>query len=412
MNLESDWEPQEPPRDFAERVVAAAAREVRARRAKRIAIAAGGACALAAAATLAIVALPDAPPSRGDVRAERRVEVPIGDRAVAVLEPGAHVTWYGNVVEQHGGDVFYRVNPGGAFEVRTPSATAAVLGTCFRITISKENAMKRRDVGAGALGALAAAVVVVGVYEGKVQVSHGKQAVTVGAGERVVADGTSVRPERATLPAIAAAPRDKPRSSDDLRERLRQLEDERTQLEQELAAAYETAEAAGKHPYDLSPEDWAQLAKEGAFKYQMPCHRKGGFRPSPEQLAKLGLAPKDADVIQTAYRNANERFGKEMTALCNEAFGATKRDISECITSLFTNMYKEGQARDTFTHAAEIRAGVKQAPADAQASLRMLLVFSGSMQGFEQELAQTYGADEAHRIAYSDALCYQAQTLR
>jgi hypothetical protein len=411
MNLESEWEPQEPPRDFAERVVAAATRETRARRVRRIAIAGGAVAVLAAAAVLAVVVLPDRPPSRGDVRAERRIEVPIGDRAVAVLEPGAHVSWYGDVVEQHGGDVFYRVNPGGAFEVRTQAATAAVLGTCFRITIdSKENVMKRRDVGAGAIGALAAAVVVVGVYEGKVQVSHGKEAVTVGAGERAVADGTGVRADRARpAVAVAPAPRETPRSSDELRERLKQLEAERVQLEQELTTAYD---AVGKHPYDLAPEDWAQLAKEGAFKYQMPCFRKGGFRPTDEQLGKLGLQAKDADVIQTAYRNANERFGKDMLAICAAAFGPATSDISDCITKLFTNLYKEGQARTTFTQAAEIRGGAKQAPADASAALRMLLVMSGSMQGFEAELAQTYGADEAHRIAYSDELCYQAQTLR
>jgi hypothetical protein len=34
------------------------------------------------------------------------------------------------------------------------------------------------------------------------------------------------------------------------------------------------------------------------------------------------------------------------------------------------------------------------------------------MKGFETELTQTFGADEAHRIAYADDLCFTANTMR
>ena len=42
----------------------------------------------------------------------------------------------------------------------------------------------------------------------------------------------------------------------------------------------------------------------------------------------------------------------------------------------------------------------------------MLLEFTGAMPPFEAELAQRFGAEEAHRIAYSDELCFQANTLQ
>lgn len=403
---DADWEAQEPPPEFVERVVAAAMRERRGARRWRYAIAGVG--AVAAAAALVLV-LRGSASSTGDVTATQRIEVSLGARGVAVLEAGAHVAWRGDVVEQDRGDVFYRVERGATFEVHTPAGTAAVLGTCFRIVIdAKESAMNRKVLAAGAVGV--AAVVGVIVYEGRVAVTSGKDRVTVAAGEQAVADGNGVRTARVAAPVPATARGDEPaaaaRTAAELRDRLAALEKEKSALEQELASAYESG---GKSPYDLSAEDWAKLAADGSIKYQIPCFREGGFRPTPEQLAHLGLAPADADAIQAAYHHANQRFGTAMRQLCA---ASESQDISACISKLFTSMYASGDAHDVLTQVAEIRAGKRPVPKDASPAVAMLLEFTGAMPPFEAELAQRFGADEAHRIAYSDELCFQANTLQ
>jgi len=407
------WEAQEPPSDFAERVTATAVREQRVATRRRLAVAVGG-IALAAAAAIALVVVGRPTPAHGEATAgERRVEVALGTRGVAVLEPGAHIVWHGDTVEQDRGDVFYRVEPGATFSVHTPLASARVLGTCFRVSYeTKESLMKRRDFGAGALGAVAATLVVIGVYEGKVAVSHGSEAVTVGAGESAVADAKGVRPARPGAP-VAAAAATNPKDEAALRQRLAALEQEKATLEHELSAAND---AVGKSPYDLSADDWAKLAEQGAFKYQLPCFREGGFRPSAEQLAHLGLAAKDADAIQAAYRSSNQRFVTTMRTICaTPGQKPDDVDMGTCMQSLFQGLYGQGSegARTTFTGIAEIRAGKRPEPPAAQLSpqQKMLMFFSGELKNFEGELAKTFGAEDAHRIAFADDLCFDANTL-
>jgi FecR protein len=407
--LREDWDVDEPSPDFAGRVVAAAMREPRTRSIPRYATAVGVAVAIAAVALLFVWPRSRRVPAQGDVTAVERIEVPIGDRGVAVLEPGARLRWQGDHVEQERGEVFYRVERGATFTVHTPSAEAQVLGTCFRISIEQESEMKRRDVATGAVGAAMAAVVVVGVYEGKVRVSHAEQSVTVRAGESAVADGTGVRAANTVAVAKTADPNaGSPRTEEELCARLAEVGREKALLESELTAAND---AVGKRAYDLTPEDWAKLAERGEFKYQYPCFQKGGFRPSEAQLQNLGLPPQAAETIQQAYVNSNTRFAADMKPICKELMGIDA-DLSSCIPKLFQAIYSgPNGAKATFKQVAEIRAG-KRPEADATTpEMKMLLVFSGGMAPFEAELAKVLGADEAHRIAYSDDLCFQAQSL-
>jgi hypothetical protein len=407
--LEAEWEVDEPAPEFAGRVVSAALRDTRPRPLRRYVI--GAALAAIAATTLFVLWRRGNAPTHGDVTAVERMEVSIGDRAVAVLEPGAHLRWQGDRVEQASGDVFYRVERGATFTVITPTADARVLGTCFRISIQQETDMKRRDIAAGALGAVAAAVVVIGVYEGVVRVSHAEQAVTLRAGESATADRTGVR-----AGTIAAKPVEvasgSARSETELRARLAELEKEKALLDSELTAAYD---AVGKDPYDLSADDWAKLAEKGEFKYQYPCFQKGGFRPTETQLQKLGLPADAADTIQKAYASSNQRFFDGMKPICTELIGkpTTDSEMSGCIQKLFETIYRGGpsSSKPVFKQVAEIRAG-KRDPSEANTpEMKMLLVFSGGMGPFEADLAKAFGAEEAHRLAYSDDLCFQAQSL-
>lgn len=119
-----------------------------------------------------------------DQVAYQRTSWSIGDRAVAVAEPGSQLSWNIDVqgaalVRQTSGEVFFRINPGGIFEVETPVGSVRALGTCFRVEIKKMKLNKEWLKGS-ALGAGFATVAFVTVYEGRVALSNGQE---LGAGE-------------------------------------------------------------------------------------------------------------------------------------------------------------------------------------------------------------------------------------
>jgi hypothetical protein len=177
----SDWEAQQPTEGFADRVVRLAVAEpVPAERRRWGRIFAGLLLAAALGAVIAFGAVRRGAAAHGDAAGVARQEVRVGTRAVAVLEPGAHVAWDGDVVTQDRGDVFWRVEPGARFVVRTPAGEVAVKGTCFRVKVI---------AGAG----IAAAAMAVVVYEGKVGVSHAGAQVDVVAGESAETDDRGVR---------------------------------------------------------------------------------------------------------------------------------------------------------------------------------------------------------------------------
>ncbi len=429
-DLEDDWVAQEPTPGFSERVVAAAMREGNAAspspparpRLGRVGLGLAAAAVAAAAIALVVVTRDERVVTAGDVTANERIEVAIGGRAVAVLEAGARVSWTGTRVEQHRGDVFYRVEPGSTFTVHTPTADAAVLGTCFRIRIDdQETVMNRRDLGASAVGAVAATLVVIGVYEGRVQVTGADRPVMVRAGQSAVAtreavrvdDGTGTTTVRTSMDDVARLKR----SAKELEQRLQDLEAEKAALELELSATGTSAPA--KHPFDLSKEDWAKLAEQGAFKYRLPCYRTTGNRPTEAQLDKLGLDAKAGDDIAAAYERVNARVGTKLLSVCARAgFPADPRDgksIGTCIGKMFASLYTNGagNARDVFRQVGEIRAGKRVEPVGDQIdpALDMLLFFTTVSGLLEQDLATTFGPDEAHRLIYSDELCFLAQQL-
>jgi FecR protein len=131
------WPAALPTPGFASRVaVRAVAERATRRRVRR----AAGAGVLAVAAALVAVYVPFGAPSAGEVDATQRRSVAIGTRGVAVLEPGAHVSWHGEEVKQDRGEVFYRIEPGGGFSVETPVGSIVVRGTCFRVRLDDDGA--------------------------------------------------------------------------------------------------------------------------------------------------------------------------------------------------------------------------------------------------------------------------------
>ena len=382
------WDAEEPPKGFADRVVGAA-RRAEAEKARPRAARVFAGLLLAATLVIAVVVMSNLrrAHAHGEVTADARREVRVGTRALAVLEKGAHVKWDGDAVEQAGGDVFWRVEPGARFVVHTPAADVAVKGTCFRVDVrSEEDEMNRRDAMSGAVGAVLAATAFVGVYEGKVAVSHAGQSVDLTAGQSVEAGpggvrrvgGGPVEGERADPAAASGTEGEKALTvananlADNVRSyrrKLEAIEAEKKKLEKELAETQAKLADGGlpKSEYELSAQDWKELAKEGEVRMRVPCGGpKGDYSPTPGDVNKLGLAPEDGPILQAAYQKSHARTWGTIQPLCSQALGGA--DVThigqQACVSILMNLASEkspGGYDDDVREVAEIMAGTRPA---------------------------------------------------
>lgn len=454
------WEPQEPPRDFAERVLARVRDEEKPEaartttdavpasvvtpqraRARRWGLGAGVAGALALAAALALKIGVGAP-AHGEAIAKDRIEVAVGDRAKAVLEPGAEIKWNGDDVVQAHGDVFYRVEPGARFRVHTPAGDVEVKGTCFAVKVrgeSKDEAvdMEKRDVKSGVIGAALSALAFVAVYEGKVAVSHASGRQDLGAGESAqvgaggvtksatLGDGQKVFDAKVEEQASASTADDANKNLvaqvGEYRQRLEMIAAQKAELEQKLKKSEEKLASTGdgaaprnRSEYDLDSNDWAELAKSGQIKYRMPCLRTDGWDFPADRLNKLGLAPQDGATLKDAYTRSYQRVWKEIRPLCIKALEAPPEIVDKigpdsCVHLIYDLELKKNTeaTQEAHTQVAEVRAGLRpEPPADKQhVVMKMMLLLTGSNGNFEADLAKSFGPEEAHRLAYSDDMC-------
>jgi hypothetical protein len=151
--------------------------------------------AAALAAVLAAVSLYLRPapldPREGSIEASARTPVLIGERGVAIAEPGTVLRWSVGEdgaarLEQPEGIVFYHVGPGGPFVVETPAGEISVRGTSFRVEVSGMKPSKDTAAG-GAVGAALTAVVFLTVYEGKVLFANEQGSLELAAGDQASA---------------------------------------------------------------------------------------------------------------------------------------------------------------------------------------------------------------------------------
>jgi hypothetical protein len=446
---DSAWPHEEPSADFADRVMARIEGENGAKRVPVAPVAsrlrsrwvrpAAATFALAAAAAILFALRPTAP-SQGEARAETRREIAVGTRAVAVAEPGAHLTWRGDDVTQDEGDIFYRVERGERFVVHTPAGDVAVLGTCFRVRVGtngnatgneESTDMNARDVKVGLVGAASALLATVVVYEGKVAVSHAGQptsaasatqltagqsarldasGVHVGAGAKDGGEGASATGDESLLAANANLSQ----AIGEYNRRLNAITAEKVTLQQKLTSAQEQLAAAGndasaplKDPFDLSTDDWKQLAAKGLVRVRMPCIAKDPWSPSAAELQKMGLAPSDGPAVHEAYVKANQRVWADVRPLCAAALGgdtqvADRLGVNVCMNVVQDTPGVEGTAR----RVAEMRAGLRPLPGagdTVDGPTQMLLDMTHEQQLFEADLASSFGPEEAHRLLYGDS---------
>jgi len=291
--------------------------------------------------------------------------------------------------------------------------------------------MKSRDLASAAGGAALAAVVVVTVYEGKkrlVRENHGTvleagqsgrpdargdQAIeesALGAAEHALqAHGgeTVATPTRMLARSIDASGgslrklEDLEREKQDLRAQLRLLEEELSRQ----------APARTRSEWDLDQNDWKELAEEGHVKFMIPCLMAGGDSWKgwpPSELDKLGLSPEDGQTVADAYRRSNERIWAVVRPLCLEAVGS--EEVLNALGGPGCVQAINKQARSANAEAAraarqlvaDVRAGLRPEPSDRPQHpvFESLMAVTGEMQRFEADLAESFGPEEAKRLAW------------
>jgi hypothetical protein len=327
--------------------------------------------------------------------------------------------------------------------VHTPAGDVEVKGTCFTVKVVD---MQKRDMKSGAIGAALSALAFVAVYEGKVAVSHAGQRADLGAGESAQTgpDGVAKRgagegakafeaklaeAQAESDPTAAANQTLVPQASES-KKRLEATAGQKPALEKQLATTEKQLEAAreggavgpAKHDFDLSADDWKELAKNGTVKARIPCFREDQWNVSPEKMNKLGLAPEDNATIKAAYKHSTDRMWAKIKPLCAQALGSA--EAAEKIgpsTCQFLILDIEEGRNDTAPKVAmkmvgEVRGGVRPPPGPNEHVSPVYSMFMAVTEGihdFEQHLAQSLGPEDAHRLAYTDdGLCMGSSQWR
>lgn len=365
-------------------------------------------------------------PVRGVAKADARMEQALGERAVAVMEPGAALSWDiegggDALVEQPAGAVFYRVEPGGAFVVKVPSGEVRVRGTCFSVEV--EMGKVGAVLGSGAVGAAVAALVTVTVYEGRVEVARGADVRMVEPGQEArLAEGVTIRGREAPVTEVVApetepgrktaAPeantRGKPTTPDvpdvvALRAENKAMKARMGLLEAKAKELDLMRE--GTRAYGLSQKQLDLMAEQCELRWDtVPLRASGAPELRPSDLALLDVSPAEERAINTAIAAEHDRVvstlrlayveltGDDMAnvmaiapeALLSEIMDKTTRPE---VTRLFGLL-----SRERAEHAAEVPAEqlAKLGPAE-----RVLRVLTTSGDRIEAALAKVIGPEQA-----------------
>ena len=424
----------EPPPDFASRVLAGKQVDKLsrplpvARRGTRLAI---GALAIGAAVIVSLTLRIARSPSSGiDLAASgarsasTRESIALGDRGVAVAEGGADLAWRvgaGGVteVEQRAGSVFYRVEKGGRFVVKTAAGEVEVRGTCFRVEVISMGSGKTFSLGA-AVGGVVAAVAIVSVYEGRVRVVNVKGVADVAAGERV-----ELARDRAPMAFDARASKndaraqnfpDPPAGTVTREQLLARDESQRTEiarLRNELArmAGGEAGEGAhhGRPPaleHFLSPsqEELKTMVADCRLAWDQPPL---GLTPptlGDKRAAELGLTDSERHLMDQALAQTNQATLTQLRALYVEATG----DAAGAGALDPHTLAQEIEAKSdpavvqaTYQELARERAGMSPVPAPSAAAPtieRLLRLETGLGNSFEKTLGDAIGPDRARSL--------------
>lgn len=373
----------------------------------------------------------------GSLRTAVRTSQALGARGVAVLEPGAALAWSVSrdgtaVIEQGGGAVFYRVDRGGEFTVRVPEGEVRVRGTCFEVEV-KDMAAWVPALGGAAVGAAVSALVVVTVYEGRVEVARGGEVRVVEPGERaVLGDGVRVEPGRparaadedgATPEKVAPSGVDKasaartdgaaagtPAAAAELAQLRRENETLRAELVKQRARAAEADELRDAHrSYGLSQAELDRMAERCELRWDTIPYRLGDPPRVPGDDAEaFGLGAAQVAALDTLLAAENTRLVEAIRAAYLEVTGDEPAAVQAVApNALFSEIEDKtpiDERRRIFKQLAEERArGVAvDLSAERLATMtpaeRLFRVITSSGDRLEAALAKEVGPEQARQM--------------
>ncbi|MCB9557207.1 MAG: FecR domain-containing protein [Deltaproteobacteria bacterium] len=412
---------QRPPADIGLRV-----QRIALRRRQRWVLC-GAVTAIAACLTVVLVVVRSDPPTSGQLRQQReRTTLALADRATAVAEAGAMLSWSRDAqrtmrVQQTRGNVFYRVEPAGSFIVNTPTGTVRVVGTCFRVEVK---AMSKKTIGNTALsaaaGAALSAIVVVSVYEGRVYStpSGRDRGAEIKAGER--AEMRADQPPRISDMADAERPRrvsttarwqrggaavDTPQvellaQNRALRQKAQQLASELQSLRQQLDI--KPGEPPKSKMLNFSKEELVNMAKRCELRWDMPSHGSTPPTASSNHIKELGINEDERALINAVFARQHALLQKQLRALYVEATGDSK-SVDELAPSALIAEIQDKSSRDEirgiFRRLARERAGLVAVNPSRQQSTteRLMRLLTTNGDQVEQAMAAKIGPDLARR---------------
>ena len=200
------------------------------------------------------------------------------------------------------------------------------------------------------------------------------------------------------------------------------LEASLKKTEERLAAAQSDG-GLGKrrNEWDLTQDEWKDLAKNGQVNWRTPCYDRDGWTPPADTLDKLGLSPRDGATLRDAYDKSYRRLWSQIRPICAQELGTTG-DVLErigpdaCVHLVYDIeiAIDKNAAMEAHTQVAEIRAGLRPEPAPGEKVhpvLKLFLLLSRANSVFESDLTTSFGPDEAHLLAYSDDLCHDSKRV-
>jgi hypothetical protein len=150
------------------------------------------------------------------------------------------------------------------------------------------------------------------------------------------------------------------------------------------------------------------------MKYRLPCDSPP---PSDEVLDQLGLAPDDREVMRQAFEHSATRLRNAVLPLCAAALGdrleASQEMSTEACRRVVLSTANERAESPSLSakSVASFMAGDAPRPGDnATISERLFLVLAEEPKHIEDELAESFGPEEAHRLIFSDRLCFRTAT--
>ena len=396
--------------------------------------------ALAAAVVLLFLWPTDRETLRGTLDAQQRETIAIGSRGIGVAEAHSTLSWTVHEngrahVRQQRGSVFYRVDPGEAFEVETPAGTVTVTGTCFTVELQPMNNKTNTLLSAGA-GATLATAILLTVHEGSVVLANDQGELEVRAGQHAMA-GSGVTPriddaeESDDSPSSEDPPPDaRPLRTYDtlvaenmqqraqIRELSAELEAQRTEVElseppdpddpaYRLEVARDCAKNGGcdfKLWTDPSPEELRELAKCGRILVDSPEFVSGGeFFPRGHVIEAAGLTEAEANRYAALAEGFFDQMGPKYAELALE-LGVPEDYVRRLnpaeLRGIVSSVIDADAYRSMWQTIANERAELSAPPPPEEQSTaeRAIRLDYGLGAGFQRALAEEFGADAAHEM--------------